>query len=180
MLKGHWFCPVNRHGFEPANKGQVYFGRFYLGKRRLRQLRPHILSRHSFDGSVRARPATCLATKPAYLLRLSGRGQPHGGFSKTAKPSTCGFIFDNCGVVGGSRLNVVDGPVSWRPTQRELRSGRKLPRGRRFGVHATSQHVRKEPTWLFPMDFCGAVPLPPISAKADTTRTARASAFPTS
>ena len=114
MLKGHWFCPVNRHGFEPANKGQVYFGRFYLGKRRLRQLRPHILSRHSFDGSVRARPATCLATKPAYLLRLSGRGQPHGGFSKTAKPSTCGFIFDNCGVVGGSRLNVVDGPVSWR------------------------------------------------------------------
>lgn len=44
-----------------------------------------------------------LATKLAYLLPFNGRGQPYGGLPKIAKPSTCGFIFGNCGVVRGLR-----------------------------------------------------------------------------
>ena len=60
------------------------------------------------------------ATEPAHLLRFTPTGRPYPGFRKNRRPSTCGFIFAQDGMVGGCRPNVVDGPVSWRAPRRAV------------------------------------------------------------
>ena len=55
-----------------------------------------------------------LATKLAHLLRLTRYPRTHPRFMKNRRTSTCGFVFSLCGMVGDGRLNVVDGPISWR------------------------------------------------------------------
>ena len=54
------------------------------------------------------------ATKSAHLLRLTRYPQPYPRFQQNRRRFTCGFVFTRFGMVGGKRLNVVDGPVSWR------------------------------------------------------------------
>lgn len=54
-------------------------------------------------------------TKSAHLLRLTRYPQPHPRFPENRRRSTCGFVFAFFGMVGGKGINVVDGPISWRP-----------------------------------------------------------------
>ena len=56
-----------------------------------------------------------LATKSAHLLRLTRYPQPYPRFPENRRRSTCGFVFVFFGMVGGKGINVVDGPLSWRP-----------------------------------------------------------------
>ena len=54
-------------------------------------------------------------TKSAHLLRLTRYPQPYPRFPENRRRSTCGFVFAFFGMVGGKGINVVDGPISWRP-----------------------------------------------------------------
>ena len=56
-----------------------------------------------------------LATKSAHLLRLTRHFQPYPRLEQNHKRSTCGFVSALFGMVGDRQLNVVDGPVLWRP-----------------------------------------------------------------
>lgn len=59
-------------------------------------------------------------TKPAHLLRLTPTSRPYPGFCKNRRPSTCGFIITENGMVGGCRPNVVDERLSWRAFRRAV------------------------------------------------------------
>ena len=95
------FIVVNRHSFVRAALHEC-----------LRQPRGTKMIR--FPPSPRDQPEP-LATKPAHLLRLTRYPRPQPRFMKNRSRSTCGFVFAFFGMVGGKGLNVVDGPVSWRP-----------------------------------------------------------------
>ena len=71
------------------------------------------------------RPAAhdAAATKPAHLLLLTRAPRPYPVFHENRRPCTCGFIFARDGMVGGCRLNVVDGPGSWREVPGGGRAG---------------------------------------------------------
>lgn len=95
------FIVVNRHSFVRAALHEC-----------LRQPRGTKMIR--FPPSPRDQPEP-LATKLAHLLRLTRYPRPQPRFMKNRSRSTCGFVFAFFGMVGGKGLNVVDGPVSWRP-----------------------------------------------------------------
>ena len=62
-------------------------------------------------------------TKSAHLLRLTRYPRPYPCFPENCRRSTCGFVFAFFGMVGGKGLNVVDGPISWRPGAQKCRHG---------------------------------------------------------
>lgn len=101
MVGGSGFSPVIRHSFvRAAPRGHF---RKPCGAKMIR-----------FPPSPGDQPAAP-ATKPAHLLRLTRHPQPYSSFEQNSRRSTCGFVFALFGMVGGKRLNVVDGPVLWRP-----------------------------------------------------------------
>lgn len=92
--------PVNRHSFVRATTSSVS-GHF----------KPKMIR---FPPSPRNQPEP-LATKSAHLLRLTRYPRPYPCFPENCRRSTCGFVFAFFGMVGGKGINVVDGPISWRP-----------------------------------------------------------------
>ena len=100
MVKDSESGPVNRHSFVRATTSSVSASRF----------KPKMIR---FPPSPRDQPEP-LATKPAYLLRLTRYPRPYLRFEQNRRRSTCGFVFAFFGMVRGKGLNVVDGPVSWR------------------------------------------------------------------
>ncbi len=87
------------------------FSVFHLSRLRRNRGRQPQMTR--FSPSPEDRLAA-LATKLAHLLRLTRYPRTHPRFMKNRRTSTCGFVFSLCGMVGDGRLNVVDGPISWR------------------------------------------------------------------
>ena len=68
-------------------------------------------------------------------------GRPYLVFPKIGKPSTCGFDFAKIGMVEGSRLNVVDGPISWRTIQAEAQNS---PRAKKIITNVVKKAPRQE------------------------------------
>ena len=66
-------------------------------------------------------------------------GRPYLVFPKIGKPSTCGFDFAKIGMVEGSRLNVVDGPISWRRIQAEAQNS---PRAKKIITNVVKKAPR--------------------------------------
>ena len=66
-------------------------------------------------------------------------GRPYLVFPKIGKPSTCGFDFAKIGMVEGSRLNVVDGPISWRTIQAEAQNS---PRTKKIITNVVKKALR--------------------------------------
>ena len=93
VVNRHSFVRIVPHGYHPRPRGT----------KMIRFLPP-----------PRERPMA-LATKSAHLLRLTRYPQPYPRFPENRRRSTCGFVFAFFGMVGGKGINVVDGPISWRP-----------------------------------------------------------------
>lgn len=93
--------PVNRHSFVRAALHECL--RKPCGTKMIR-----------FPPSPGDQPEP-LATKSAHLLRLTRYPRPYPRFPENRRRSTCGFVFAFFGMVGGKGINVVDGPISWRP-----------------------------------------------------------------
>ena len=93
--------PVNRHSFVRATPHE------YLRKSRGTKM----IRFPPSPGDPLAAPTT----KSAHLLRLTRYPQPYPRFPENRRRSTCDFVFAFFGMVGGKGINVVDGPISWRP-----------------------------------------------------------------
>ena len=109
MVGGSGFSPVIRHSFVRAAP--------YRRPRKPRRAKNDPFS--SVPGDQPAAPAM----KSAHLLRLVRCPRPHPRFEQNRRRSTCGFVSAFFGMVGDRRLNVVDGPVSWRAVSGGVRNG---------------------------------------------------------